>query len=650
MLKVLRDNLKYLSWILWLVIAVFILFVFVDFGATVPGGTAPADAAAFVGKQKISFGEFESAYRRAEDNYRQIYGEQFSGEMARQIGLPMQVLDGLVAEKILLVEAQRMGVRLTDEELRREILRLPAFQEEGGGFVGAQDYEQILRRSGYNVESFENLMRDQLLTDKVRSILAENVFVPNHEIEEAYRLQAEQATIRFIRLPTSSLEEEIALEPAEIEAYFSEHQEDFRIPERRVADYLLVDRLEIQESLVIDDIELEQYYEANQEDFRSEEQVRARHILRRIGGELTLDQAKKELESLRDRINAGEDFGKIAQEVSDDPGSKARGGDLGFFGRGQMVAAFEEAVFGAEPGEIVGPVETDFGVHLIEVLERREGGLQPFDQVMPQIRQQLLAERAQTVAEDKASVLAERLSSENLRSEEALRALAEEEPGVTFLTTPSFARDDDVPGIGRSTAFSVEAFSLAKDAVSEPVRIARGWAILHLADIEEPRLPALEEVRSEVEAEVVDTRLRRVAIDRLAAAALEISDGGSLDQAAEALTVEIEESAPFGRDGTVGSLGQNTAVIEAALGLDEGAIGGPLEYDQGAVLFEVVQRKRFDPQIFAEEKDGTREMLENQRLAELLSALLDQRRQELQVRYDPQILANFGIDQATTGS
>ncbi len=116
MLKMFRDNLKYLSWIIWLVIAVFVLFVFVDFGSIQLGGTAPSDAAASVGSLAVTYGEFERTYRQTEDYYRETLGDQFNRELAQQMGLPLQVLDQLVAEKIVLAEADRMGLRVTDEE------------------------------------------------------------------------------------------------------------------------------------------------------------------------------------------------------------------------------------------------------------------------------------------------------------------------------------------------------------------------------------------------------------------------------------------------------------------------------------------------------------------------------------------------------
>jgi len=177
MLKVFRDNLKYLSWVLWLVILVFILFVFVDFGATVPGGTIASDAAATLGKQEISFEEFERAYRQRENFYRQQFGDQFSADLARQMGLPSQVMDELVANRILLAEADRMGLQVTDGELRDEILAQPVFLDEFGKFIGWDAYEQILKRNRLTSDGFEASIRQDLLADKVRSILAQNVYV-----------------------------------------------------------------------------------------------------------------------------------------------------------------------------------------------------------------------------------------------------------------------------------------------------------------------------------------------------------------------------------------------------------------------------------------------------------------------------------------
>ncbi len=644
MLKVFRDNLKYLSWVLWLVIVVFVLFVFVDFGATVPtGSTIPTDAAATVGDIDVTYGEFERSYRQAEDTYRQIYGDQFNRELAQQMGLPLQVLDSLVADKILLQEADRMGLRVTDEEVRQAILEFPAFQAPTGGFVGEERYRQTLRSSGYTVDSFEHMIRTQLLGQMVRDVLSANLFVSDEDVLASYKDQIEQAKIRFVQLPSSSMASEVIASPEEIEAYFDEHKEELRIPERRVVDYLLLDQNALRDTLELSDDELFEYYEANPEEFTQEEQVRARHILLQVGGDRTEQQAEEQMLAIRDRLEAGEDFATVATELSDDPGSKAQGGDLGFFGRGQMIGEFEEAAFSAVPGEVVGPVKTNFGYHLIQVEERRDAGRSSFAEAQEQIRSRLLNQRSQDLAESTATELAERIDKEVLTTPEALQQLADTETGVTFLTTPAFGREDNVPGIGRGTGFSLTAFELEQDEISEPVRAAAGWVILRVAEVQEPRIPTLDEVRDDVASSVRQDKQMQLATARMAETRQKLDDGSSLDEVAEELELVVRESGQFGRGGSIAGLGNNPEVASAALALEVGDFAGPLRHENQVLLFEVLERQHFDPQEFETQRQETREAVRSERLNQLLASLVTQRRDEMGVTYDEQLLRNFEL-------
>ena len=644
MLKVFRDNLKYLSWVLWLVIAVFILFVFVDFGGTVPGGQAAATSAAVtIGRQKITYGEFQQAYEQFEAFYRQSMGEQFSRELARQIGLPNQVLNRLIADRILTEEGRRMGLTVTDDELRDEILR-----QFGGNFAGKEEYTRILRANGLRPETFEAGLRRDLLAVKVREVLAANLYIPESEVERAYRDRVERAKIRFVKLPASELSSEVTLEPGSVEAYFADNRDAYRVAERRVVTYLIVDRQAIQASIEITPEEVQAYYDENQEEFRREEQVQARHILASIdptgaGPEQEgRDKARALIEEARQRIERGEAFAEVAAEVSDDRGSKDRGGDLGYFGRGAMVPPFESAAFGAELNTLVGPVETDFGFHLIEVLDRREGGVPPLAEVETLIRQRLATARGTAATESKARELADRVTRESL-APEAWEQLAVEETGVSVETTAPFTRSDYVEGIGSATAFSSRAFDLPLDGVSEPLPIGSGWAILAVESIEEPRYPELDEVRAEVEEAVLERRRLELAVERLREASAALADEDDLTTLAADLGLEPTETPLFGRRDAVGTLGRNPEVAERALALDVGEIGGPVAVDDGAVLFEVLERQRFDPARFAEELDTERNTLRDQRFGELLDSLIAERRQELGVSFDPQLVENFGL-------
>ncbi len=644
MLKAFRDNLKYLSWVLWLVIAVFIGFVFVDFGGispVAPGG--PSDAAATVGGEKITYPQFQRAYESQEAFLRQTYGDGFTRETARQIGLPMQVMNELIAQRILRDEARRIGLQVTDAELRKAILEQAAFRDEQGRFIGEESYRALLRRAGYTPESFEAAMRGDLLTEKLQTILADSVYVSDAEVERAYRDQVERAEIRYLQLPVARFAGQVSVEPAAVEGYFAERREEFRLPEKRRVSYLLVDPAALEPTVAVGDDEIRAYYEDNREEYNQDERVRARHILLRVTDEAAAPAVEARLASIRARIEAGEEFAALAAELSDDPVSKERGGDLGFFGRGDMIGAFEDAAFGAAPGELVGPVRTSFGYHLIEVLEKRPGGTRSLDEVREEIRATLVAERAASLAASKASELAARARREKPVSGEALGTMAAGETGVSFRTAEPFGRDDLVPGIGRATAFTVTAFELEPGETSDPVQVTDGWAVLRLDEIVPPRLPELAEVRDRVEQAVRARAQRLAAVRRLEEAKQALAAGSSLDEIAAELEVEIQQTGLFGRDGRIAGLGRQPALAEAALALDEGAVGGPVEVGQSAVLFEVSERQRFDPATFAEAREETRASLEEERFRLLLTSLIERRRNEVKVELKPAFIQNFQL-------
>lgn len=634
MLKAFRDNLKYLSWVLWLVIIAFILVAFVGLGDLGPGG-AGAEVAATVGDKTVSYREFEGAYRRMEDFYRQTYGEQFNADFARQLGLHRQVLDTLVADRILLLEADRLELKVTDEELQKTILDLPVFKAADGAFIGSEEYARILRQNGYTADGFEAGMRQDLLLDRVRSLVTQNLYVSESEVENEYRRQTERAKIRFFTAPYAGLAGEVAVDDAALEAYFQDHLDSFETEERRSAEFLVVDVERVRNSLELTSEEVRAYYDANSDEFDQPEQVRARHILLQINDERSEDEARAVLEDAQRRLASGEDFAALAAELSEDPGSKQRGGDLGPFGRGAMVEAFENAAFSTPVGEITGPVKTDFGLHLIEVLERNDGGLLPFETAETNIRQRLLVERSSAAAEDKANELYRQLTSSDLD----LAATAENDETVTFQATPAFTLEESVPTIGRSTAFADAAFASEQGDISEPIRVTRGWAILRVTDVQPPRIPELDEVRTAVEGQLRDQLVRTAALERLTN-----DRGAGFDALADQVEASVEETESFGVEGPGGALADMAEIAEAALAASEGDVVGPIATDDGAVMFEVLERVRVDPAEYALQKEATRTSLSQQRAGQLVSALIAKRREELDVSFDPQLLATFDLD------
>ncbi|MEO8503000.1 MAG: peptidyl-prolyl cis-trans isomerase [Acidobacteriota bacterium] len=645
MLKIIRTNLQYLRWILWLVVAIFILYIFADFGGGLSGMGRGSTYAAKVGDQTVSMAEFKAANQQLEQQYRQIYGEQFNADTAKQMRLPVQALDRVIAQKILLAEARKMGLATSDQELRHSILSMAAFKDESGAFIGDQAYHDLLVSNERNPEIFEREMRDQLTIEKLTQALQETVRIADVDVEKAYREQSDKAKIRFMVLAATRFQPVGAPATAEqAKAYFEAHKESFRLPEQRIVDYVLVDGQKTMATTVVSDADAKAYYDQNTAEFAQEEQVRARHILLQVNDKRTEAQAMSQAQALLARLKKGEDFGKLAAEASEDPGSKTRGGDLGFFGRGRMIKEFEEAAFAAQPGEVVGPVKTSFGVHLIRVEEKKPGGQLTFEQAKPQILNRLRSERAQAATEAKAKELAAKLGKESDLDAAKLRsAIAADSAVATVETTAPFGRSEPVPGIGAGSPFASAAFALEKGKLSEPVRIPRGFALLTVREARPSRLPDFAEAETKVRAAIENERRNDLAMQQARDARAQLGDGKTLDEVGKGLGIDVRDSPEFGPTGFIAGLGLNPQVNEAVFALKQGEFGGPVATPQGPVIFQVAERKGFDPTDFAKQKEQLSTNLQREAANKLLASLVEQRRQELKVSYDRQLLQQFGV-------
>lgn len=644
MLKVLRENVKKLVWILWVVIGVFVLFVFVDFGGGLAKSNAPQSAAATVGNQKVTQAEFRDTYRDLEARYRQLYGEQFSPELAKQIRLPLQALDQLVNQKILLREAERLGLRVSDEELRDAILSFPVFKDDKGRFVGDATYRRILQQNSRTVDSFERGVRESLLLDKLNGALLANAFVSDKDVERSYRDQVERAKIRYVQLPRNRFLQGQVLPAEEVKAYFEKNKEQYRLPEQREVAYLVIDGPKLLNELKLDDAALRKYYDDHAQEFtNAEDEVKARHVLVMVNDQRTDAQAQQRIAEAKAKIEKGTPFAQVVQEYSDDAASKAQGGDLGFFGKNRMVKEFEQAAFGAPVGQLVGPVKSTFGYHLIEVTGKRSAGLKPFEEVSPQIRSRMAAEQLQNLAQSRAREIADRLKKDKPKGPESLEAVGKEVSGALYALSGKFGKSDPIPGLGFSPQVSQAAFALKKGETSEPVESSRGWAVLYLKDVHPPRLPELTEVDPRVRLALAQEKQQQMALQELNRVKQQIEAGQSFADAAKGLGLESRESAEFGGEGNIPGIGYNPQLVQAALALETGKVGGPFPDAQGAILFQVADRKSWNPAEFQAQKEQTRTTLEQQRLGRLLASLIEQRRRELGVVYERQVLEQFGL-------
>lgn len=636
MLKVLRDNVKYLSWILWVIIGLFVLFVFVDFGTGVRGrGTV--SWAAKVGSETVSQAEFQRAYASMDNRLRQMYGDQYTPEVAKQMQVPLQALNQAVTDKILLREARRIGLRVGDDEVRDEILAMPVFKDDQGKFVGEQQYSAILQQNRLSVASFEESVREDLLKRKLVAALTADLYIGEPELERTYREQVERAKIRYIDVPRTRFAD-VAVTPDAVANYFKQHQQEYKLPEQREAEYLLVEPGRLVNQVQLSDADLRAYYGSHQDEWKQDEQVRASHILLLVNDKRTEAQARQQLLDLKRRAESGEDFGALARQFSEDPGSKANGGDLGFFGHGRMVKEFEQAAFSAPVNQLVGPLKSPFGMHLLKVTGRRAGGAQPFEQVREQIRSRLAFDRARQQAETKAKDLAARLAAAKPQSTAAVAALVKDDPTVTAEDTGKMAQQGPVRGLGFAPQLVSAIFAAKQGEVTKAVEVPRGWAVAWVQSITPPHVPNLPEVEAKVRQQLTVSRQQDKLIEMLTQ-----DRSKPFDQVAAELGIPVKESAEFSATGSIPGLGALPELAKKAMTMQVGQVGGPVSDHNGAVLFQVTGRTAWDPAKFAAARDQTLQSLQKQRIDSLLSALLERRRRELGVDYNRQLLEQMGV-------
>ncbi len=647
MLKTFRENFKHLKWVLWAVIAVFVIFVFVDWGmgAAGGGGGGGVEFAAKVGSSKITEAEFRMEYVRTEERYREMYGQSFSPELSRALNLPSQVLNSLVDRRLLKAEAGRLGLSVSDDEVTARILRMRDPQGnllfvKDGAFVGEATYRRMLSGANLSPEGFEAETREQVLMEKLNRFVTEATVVSEDELKTDFEGRTVKAKIAYALFPAPALASE-TISDADAEAHFRKDPSAWQLPERRKAKYLLIEsaqlRAEVAKKVTDEDVAAE--YTKNSATYRKDEEISARHVLYKSDGTPASDaSARAKAEAAAKRLKGGADFAALARTESEDPGSKDSGGDLGSFSRGRMVKEFEDAAFAAAPGEIVGPVKTPFGFHVIQVSAKIPARVQPLFEVASSIRARIEEERAGDEARRLARELADRVTRLGKSpSDDELRKLTR--PGVTFNETELLARSDAPAGIGPNPAFMQLLFELPVGEVSEPVATARGEAILKPVEVKAAGPAAFADVKARAKAEVARARQEEMAI---AAARAAMTPGASVEDVAKAAGVRLETPEAFPKAGPVPGLGAGKALLDAAFSAAVGETKGPVWVpERGAAVFRVLEVTPFDAAAFAAQKAEALDRLRQQKAGRLFQSLVQRLRSEAKIEVNRELMARF---------
>src|SRR5438067_3437835 len=454
------------------------------------GGERRQDVAVVYG-QVISHGDLEQATAALTRQYEQLLRGSRSADLLRSLNLSGQALDQLIEQALLRHEAARLGVAVPTADIDDTVKRLPRFQQNGR--FDRSLLEAYLRDERVPGE-FEDAIRQSILKQRLEALVTDGVGVSDGELEERYRFDHEKANLAFVRSAAADLAATITLSDEELQKYLDEHADAYRVPARVRARYVAYRPADFLSQVEVKDDDVAEYYALHKEDkFTEPEQVRARHILIEAAADAGADEkaaARKKAEELLAKVKAGADFAALAEETSQDPGSGAKGGDLGLFPRGRMTPAFEEAAFALQAGGVSDVVETPFGFHVIKVEEHRPGGVKPLEAVHDEIADGLKQERSLALARKQAE--------EDRRKIARGTPFAEALAGRTIEETPPFAKGAEVPGVGRAPGFTESAFALREGQVSDLLESPDAIYLLAPFASSEAHAPPLDDVRERV--------------------------------------------------------------------------------------------------------------------------------------------------------
>jgi peptidyl-prolyl cis-trans isomerase D len=632
MLDRMRRHMSWLKWSLGLVVLAFVIFYIPDFLRT-PGTSATASGTiATVNGHDISAEEFRRTYDAQLQAYRSAYGSNVSEQLLKQLGIDQQILQQLVDERASLAEAERLGIRVSDEEVRLRILALPAFQENGH-FIGEQRYLQLLRaqRPPLAPADFENGVRRSLTLEKLRASLTDWLSVPDNELEREYRRRNDKVKLAVISFLADTYRNDVSATDQEIAAYFEAHKNDFKVPEKRKVRYLLVDIELLRAKVSVPEADIQREYNANLDQYSTPEQVRASHILFRTEGK---DEAtvKAAAEAVLKQAKGGADFAELAKKYSEDESNASKGGDLDYFQRGRMVPEFDEVVFAMEPGQISDLVKTTFGFHIIKLADKRPGTTRSLAEMRQQLTDSLAVQRAQSQAGDLA------LSLEKQIGKPADLDKVAKAQGLTVQESGFFARDEPISGLGPAPEVAARAFEMKSGDVAGPLRAPRGYVFEAFVAKQDAYVPKLDEAKERVRDQVVKEKSRALSRQKAEEATAKLKGAGDFEKAAKAAGFNVKTTELLTRDSPVPDLGVAPAVQEAAFTLPLGGVSGPIATDTGAAVVQVVEKQEATPSDYALAKDKFREELLADRRGRFFSAYMVKAKQRMKIEVNREML------------
>lgn len=506
------------------VVIIAVVFVFWGVGSSQKNS---GDEIARVNDEPISYNEYRRSLDRMTTAYRDQLGESLPQELIDSLGIKEQALEQLIQGALLRQGAREMGLVVSGPEVRKAVEGMEAFRSNG--VFDMNLYKTLLAGSRLSPSTYEASLRADLLSAKLIASMSRLAMVTPAEVRDRILYENQEINIEYARFNAGDFTDQLTISEEEIAAYHEEHKNEFMTAAEVNVRYLAYSLDEYLAAVAPDESEYSEFYRQNFDRFTVPETRSARHILLKVDSQAPAEAAenrRKEAEEILLKVREGGDFAELAKRYSEGP-SAAQGGDLGFFGRNQMVPEFENAVFSLQQGEISGVVRTSFGFHIIKLEAIKPSRIIPLEEAKKEIELEVKQNQARALAFAAANSAYEKIILAGSLTKYG-------ESGEAEVKTTGFFSKNAPPAdkAAQDPAFLEAAFALKKGELSSLVTLSQGYAILFAEDLKEAEAEPLEKIRNQVKAGAIakqaEAKAEEAAQNLLAAATEKKSEWADL--------------------------------------------------------------------------------------------------------------------------
>ncbi|MGC1614764.1 MAG: peptidylprolyl isomerase [Candidatus Acidiferrum sp.] len=563
---------------------------------TGPGGTTQmsTDAVAKVGDQSVTVADV----RQQLDQIKQ-----------RNQVPPMlvpyytqQILRQLLLQKEMQYEAVQLGIHVSNDEVADRIrLILPAAFNAGVPIAPDQYASLVQSRTQMPVSQFEDTVRLGLLQEKFQKLVTDGISAGPAELQDEFRYRNEKVKLDYAFIKPEDLQAKITSTDAEIKAAYEKNKAKYQLPEKRVVRYGIVDVNQIRQNIHISDDQLQAQYKQNLLQYEVPNRVHVEHILLLTVGkpDAEAEEIRKKAQDILSQVKKGANFEDLAKKYSEDPGTKDKGGDLGWIVQGQTVPEFEKVAFSLPKGSISDLVKTQYGFHIIKIIDKEIAHTKSFEEVKDSILTPLLLTEADKQASDIADKLSQAIRQSNKISLDELAKQYHLTVGETRPVSPT----DPLIELGNAPDVKLgdSIFRLRQGELSLPIHTDRGYLVLDVSKILPAHQGSLEEVHDKVVADLKQEKASEEARSKADELIKRVKGGQKFEAAAKALGLDPKTSDELARAGSISNVASGKQ-LSAAFQLKPGDVGVPLELGANWLVYEVVDKQVPNPADFEKQK------------------------------------------------